>query len=67
MLIKKGIPETKIILEKFEGQNLIEVLEGAKIYFNKLIQEKSNFKDWEYTELENYFLSFINELINELE
>lgn len=67
MFIKKGIPETKIILEKFEGQNLIEVLEGAKIYFNKLIKEKSNFKDWEYKEIENYFLSFINELINELE
>jgi len=67
MIIKKGIPEKIIILEKFEDQNLIQVLEGAKIYFKKLIQDKSNFKDWEYTEIENYFLTFINELKEQLE
>ena len=66
MIIDKGIPDTEIILEKFERYQMQDVLRGAKIYFKKLIDEKTDFEDWQHTELQHYFLDFINELIEEL-
>ena len=66
MIIDKGIPDTEIILEKFERYQMQDVLRGAKIYFQKLIDEKTNFEDWQHTELQHYFLDFIEELIDEL-
>ena len=66
MIIDKGLPNTEIILEKFERFQMTDILKGAKIYFEKLIDEKTNFECWEHTELENYFIDFIDELIDEL-
>ena len=67
MIIEKGLPDTKILLEKFEDMVLLEILNAAKIHFNDLIAEKINYKDWEHNEIEHNFIDFIDEILEELE
>ena len=67
MMIEKGCPDTKILFEKFEDMVLVEILNAAKIHFTNLMSEKINYKDWEHSEIQHYFIDFINELLEELE
>jgi len=67
MIIKKGLPDTKILLEKFEDMVLVEILNAAKIHFKDLIAEKINYKNWEHNEIEHNFIYFIDEILEQLE
>ncbi len=67
MMIEKGCPDTKILLEKFEDMVLVEILNAAKIHFEDLNAAKINYKDWGYSEIEHNFIDFIDQILEELE